>query len=388
MDNEELENIQKAIRLECLDGWLFCNFHHRDLISNSVLHISTTESNSRMWIYAVPAHGKPLKILHKVESENLSSLLGDTISYVSREEFFSAVSSLKNKNWGVNFSENLPAISYLDLGTANLLKKAGLNLKSAEGLIQRFKGLLDNAGIESHEKSANHLYEIIEISWEKLKKAFTNKESLYEGDIRSLMLNELEKRNLITHRSPIVGFGKNSGNPHYDFPDRGSILHEGDVIQFDIWAKENSESAIYADISWIGFAGFSIPSKIEKTFNDLIKVREETFNFIKKELDLAHRLTGYDVDAKARELLISLNYTSEIKHRTGHGIDTECHGSGVNIDSVEFPDKRFILEGSCFSLEPGIYFPDFGMRTEIDVYILNGNPKISGKDRQFKLLTC
>jgi Xaa-Pro aminopeptidase len=199
---------------------------------------------------------------------------------------------------------------------------------------------------------------------------------------------ELERRNLITDHPPIVAAGVHSGNPHYDFSGSGGIIQAGDVVQFDIWAKERHETSIYADISWAGVYETTPPVQAERAFSDLVRVREEVYRFIETELAAGHLLSGASVDEEARNLLTGLGYASAIKHRTGHGIDTECHGSGVNMDSIEFPDSRLILEGSCFSLEPGIYFSDFGLRTEINVYVVKGTPVVSGKERQFRLLTC
>ncbi|MDR2486007.1 MAG: aminopeptidase P family protein [Treponema sp.] len=388
MTNRELRYIQEAIRAEALDGWLFCNFHHRDMLSDTILHIARGSANSRTWVYAVPARGEPLKIVHTIEAEILAELPGSQRIYLSREDFIVALRALAHKVWGVHSSETLPSISYLDAGTAGAFEKAGLILGSAGGLIQRFKSLLDGRGMETHEKAAHALYEIVGIAWERVKKGYKDRETLYEGDIRDVMLGELERRSLVTDHPPIVGAGVNSGNPHYDFSGSGAALKEGDPLQFDIWAKENQENAVYADISWAGVFGASPSPHIEQVFADLVKVREETYRFIETELEAGRSLSGNQVDIKARELLIRLGYGSEIKHRTGHGIDTECHGSGVNMDSVEFPDSRLLLEGSCFSLEPGVYFSDFGLRTEIDVYILNGRPVVSGKERQFALLVC
>jgi Xaa-Pro aminopeptidase len=222
-----------------------------------------------------------------------------------------------------------------------------------------------------------------------VRAAYALHQPLCEGDIRNLFLDEMHRRGLICDHSPIVGAGVNSGNPHYDFSGSGATFVQGDVIQFDLWAKEATPGAIYADISWVGIFARDVPPRVEQAFTDLVSAREGAYRFIAEGFSAEKRaLSGADVDRKTRELLINMGYASALKHRTGHGIDTEVHGSGVNMDSVEFPDFRPLLEGSCFSLEPGIYFADFGLRTEIDVYIKNGKPVISGKDRQFNILTC
>ena len=389
LDSAELESMQKAVRTEGLDGWLFCNFRHRDKLSDEILHIPDN-SNSRFWFYAVPANGVPVKIIHSVEPNALDSLPGADVFYVGREDLIKALKPLAGKSWGVHYSEELPAISYLDAGTASVLKNSGLGLVSAASLIQRFYGLLDEDGIAAHEKAAVHLYEIVKIAWDYVVKSFNSKNILHEGDIRRLMKDEMNRRGIVTHRELIIAAGKNSGNPHYDFTDNGAIINEGDIIQFDLWARENFENSIFADISWAGVYSQKIPLEAEKRFSAVVAAREGAIKYIQNELIKGRNPKGADVDKKAREIIIGSGFGEGLKHRTGHGIDREIHGSGVNMDSVEFPDSRLILDGSCFSLEPGLYFSDYGMRTEIDVYVWDGKAVVSGSphERQFTLLHC
>jgi Xaa-Pro aminopeptidase len=230
----------------------------------------------------------------------------------------------------------------------------------------------------------------VELVWDAAKKAYTDKRPLYEGELRRLLLENIEQKNLLSDHPAIVAAGANAGNPHYNFAGgEGALIREGDVIQFDLWAKEKNPGAIFADISWVGVYAPAPEAGVKKAFADLVEGREGAYHFIEEGFEHARALTGAMVDKKTRDILIGGGYGAALKHRTGHGIDTELHGSGANIDSVEFPDNRLLLEGSCFSLEPGIYFDDYGLRTEIDVYIHGNRPVISqGERRQFKLLRC
>lgn len=388
MNSGKLRAIQEAIREENLDGWLFCNFLHRDRLSDEILQINPGITNSRLWVYAVPASGEPLGIQHAVEMDSLGDLPGVRVSYRSREELLSRLKPLGAKRWGLHISESITAISYLDGGTLALFEKAGLIPASAAGLLQRFKSLLDPKDMEAHEQAADQLYEIVKIAWGRVREAYARRETLHEGEIQALMLEEIKKRNLLTGHAPIVAAGANTGNPHYEVQGAGAVFRQDEVIQFDLWARAPEPGGIYADISWVGVYGAVPLPHFEKTFADLVSAREGAWNFIRQELAAGRRPAGAEVDQKTREILFGLGYEEAIRHRTGHGIDTELHGSGVNMDSVEFPDYRPLLDGSCFSLEPGIYFSGYGMRTEIDVYIREGKPLISGQERQFSLLNC
>jgi Xaa-Pro aminopeptidase len=392
MNPETIREMQEAIRGEGLDGWLFYNFRHRDGLADGILGIDPGAANSRPWFYAVPASAAPLAVLHVIERDVLGSLEaappGSRVFYQSREELIRCLGALAGKRWGCHISRTIPAVSFLDAGTAALLEEAGLRLVSAEGLLQRFRGLLDAAGMAAHEQAAAHLYEIAAISWAAVRRAFRSGAALYEGDIRRLMLEEFDKRNLTADHPPIVAAGANSGNPHYDLAGPGARIAAGDVIQFDLWARDAAAGGIYADISWAGVYAQAAAEKIQAPFAALVRAREGAYRFIGDELAAGRRPSGASVDRKAREILAGAGYGGAIRHRTGHGIDADVHGAGVNMDSVEFPDSRPLLDGSCFSLEPGIYFDDFGMRTEINVYIRDGSPVISGTGRQFELLYC
>jgi Xaa-Pro aminopeptidase len=383
----DLDKIQKAIREENLDGWLFCNFRHRDPLSDAILERPSSLTNSRLWIYAVPSSGEPCGLVQAIEADHLDGLEGKKKSYISRADLKTLLKPLAGKRWGAHFSENLSAVSFLDAGPASFLEKAGLVLLPAEALVQRFKSLLDSGGIASHERAAAGLYGIVEKVWDFARSCHARKEELYEGDLRRIMEEEFVRLGLVRDHPPLAATGVHSANPHYDFAGRGALIKEGDIVQLDLWAKEKEPCSIYADISWVGVYAEKAPKEAEKIFADLVSARDKTFAFIEKELSPGRNLSGAEVDAYTRSLLVSGGYENAIRHRTGHGIDTECHGSGVNIDSVEFPDGRFLLEGSCFSLEPGIYMDRCGFRTELDVYIARGKPRYYGR-LQTSLLHC
>jgi Xaa-Pro aminopeptidase len=388
-----IPRLQKAIREEGLDGWLFCNFRHRDKLSDAILNRPAELSNSRFWFYAVPGSGEPLALVHAIEADHLDGLSGTKQSYISRTELLKLLAPLGGKRWGVHVSQTISAVSYLDAGMYAVLCEAGLELVPAESMVQRFKGVLDEEGIASHERAAEELYTVVNIVWDYVRSAYCKGKTIYEGDLRQIMEGEFIHRNLFQNHPPLVAAGRHSANPHYDFTGHGTALAEGDVIQLDLWAKEHGPTAVYADISWVGVYGKKAEPYVEQIFASLTEIREETVRFIENSLAAGKTLTGAEIDGYCHSLLCNAGYEEGIKHRTGHGIDTEVHGSGVNLDSIEFPDLRPLLEGSCFSLEPGIYFGNYGFRTEINIYITQGRPRISGpardkRGRQFTLLNC
>lgn len=394
------ESIRNAIRSEGLAGWLFYNYKHRDPLSDRILGIPADRVNTRPWYLLIPAEGEPLKIVHAIEGSVLAHLPGRELSYGSMGELHRILNQAAEAADGpvcAQYSELLPALSFLDHGTARILTKCGFDLVSSARCLQRVLGALTAAGRESHRRAAAHLYGIVSMAWKRIVRDLSEKNPVTEGSIRDYMLAEIEKRDLTTDHPPIVAAGPNSGDPHYAAEGDGDpIVHER-IVLFDIWAKEKGSESVYADISWMGYTAPTPPLRIVDRFQTLTHARDLAFSYIDERCIGANRPadsggengfpTGAEVDRKVREYLKEQGLESFLRHRTGHAIDTECHGFGANIDSVEFPEERHLIEGSCFSLEPGLYGEEYGMRTEIDVLIENGRPTITGGRPQTTLLT-
>ncbi|MBN1647154.1 MAG: M24 family metallopeptidase [Spirochaetales bacterium] len=394
--------IQKAILEENLEGWLFYIFRQRDSIACRLLDIPASVTNTRPWIYYIPARGGPVKIIHRIEQNGLDHLPGIRFCYISHADFIGALKRLAAtgspadtmpdtgpKAIAVQYSESLPAISFLDHGSAELLITAGFSLCSSANLVQRIFSLPDADQLAGQQRAGTSLLEIIKTSWQEIREAFSGNRIVYEGDIQKLMLELLDRKGLVTDHPPVVAAGQNSASPHYCPAGKGKKIDSGEVVQFDIWAKEKSGHAVYADISWVGFTArdpAEVPGEAVKRFADLCAVRDGVVRYINECLASGIRPGGADTDRFARDMLGRLGYADKLMHRTGHSIDVDVHGSGVNLDCVEFPDERKLLDGSCFSVEPGIYGPEYGMRTEIDVYINSGTAIITGPEVQNRLL--
>ena len=389
-----ITEIKKAITGEQLDGWLFFNFLHRDRISDRILGLSPERMNTRPWYYLVPSEGEPVRLCNAVEPESLQSLPGILKIYRSREELISLLREYTaeyGSRWGAQFSEELTSVSTLDHGTALMLGEAGMKLRSSAGLIQRLNGLIDEKGIETHESAAAELYGIIELLWSRISEHFRTSadgsgKPLYERDVQQWILDEFKSRGMITEHMPIVACGANSGNPHYAPEEHYNTITADAVLQFDIWAKLDSPGSVFADISWSGWTGAEAPGDVVSVFNAVRDARDRCIAFISEKLSKKTPVSGREADEETRKVLIDRGYSHLIRHRTGHGIDVELHGSGAGLDSVEFPDSRLLLEGSCFSIEPGLYSDEFGIRTEIDSYIKNGKLVVSGGTPQTELL--
>ncbi len=380
-----ISQLCEAVRHEDIDGWLFYGFQHRDPLSDNLLCIDSKTVNTRRWFYILlPEPDNCIKICHAIEAAVLDHLPGRKTVYTSQEELKHHLLELTGLTLAAQISSELPSISFLDCGTADLFRTAGVKLASSSVLLQKTYGILDDAGIESHNRAATHLYEIVDLARSFLQESFAKERPVFEGDVQNLILDEFSRRNLITNHNPIVATGKNSSDPHYSPQKQGSEICRKQILQLDLWAKE--PAGIFADISWVFYTWNKVPGTAEKVFSHVCMARDLAVSIAGNGL-AGGSISGFDVDAGVRGFLEKTKEKKyKILHRTGHSIDTETHGSGVNLDSIEFPDHRPILPGSCFSVEPGLYGPSFGMRTEINCFVdLNGKLNISGGPIQHQI---
>jgi Xaa-Pro dipeptidase len=384
----ELQSLQEAIQEQKLYGWLLCNYKHRDELSDMILGISKNAVNTRPWYCLLFAQQEPVCIVSALEAHILDSIQGQKILYHSREELCTILSRFAKGSWAFNADLNISAVSTADSGSFLLLQSLGYSLQSSAQLIQRVYSTLDNQQIASHIRAANKLYRIVEDTFAYIKHSWIHNINLYEGHIQELLLQKLHEQGLQTDHAPIVAAGANSGDPHYTCNGSGRRIISGDIIQLDIWAKEQSDTAIYADISQVIQYDSQCGDTEQSIFKALLQARDMAVSFIDTHIRAREAVSGADIDGYVRQLLSHAGYAEGLRHRTGHSIDTRCHGFGANLDSIEFPEYRTIQEGSCFSIEPGLYFNTMGFRTEINVYIQEYCAHISGGPIQTKLICC
>jgi Xaa-Pro dipeptidase len=388
----EIEKPRTAIREEGLSAWLLFNVFHRDEIADIVLDVPRERTNTRPWICILFPDRPAVKIIHHIEASILDHVPGRTLLYSTREEYTAALSQSlpRGATVAADFSEAIPVGSFLDHGTALLVEACGCKLAPAENLVARCLGTLDSEGAQSHAEAAVVLYSAVREAWGLVKGRLGadagNPHALHEGELRDLISRMFADAGLVSDAPPMVAFGAHSSDPHYSTQGAGAAVKAGDVIQFDIWAKKDSPGAVYADISWVGIAAREASPEQERVFKALVSAREEAIAVLTRGLSEGRGVRGAEVDAAARGKLAALGYGDFIRHRTGHSIGGRVHGYGVNLDSAEFPDTRVIPEGACFSIEPGLYLPAFGMRTEIDCLIRGGKLEVTGGKRQQALL--
>jgi len=378
-----IEAIQKELRSAGLDGWLFYDFHHRDPIAARVLGLNGGGIGSRRWFYLIPSRGTPRKLVHRIEAGALDSLPGQRLVYASFEELNKNLPRLigRARKVAMQYSPRnaIPYVSLVDAGTVEMVRAQGCAVVSSADLVQRFEACWSQEQFESHLQAGKVIDRIVQEAFAHAAAQVRSKISLSEYQLQQWILEKFRANSITTAEPPIVAVGPHSGDPHYEPTAAESApIGQDDLLLLDVWGKLTRPGSVYYDITWIGYLGAKVPAKYERIFEHVRAARDQAIAFIRRELSRPRALKGWQVDRVARGVISAAGYGKYFVHRTGHSIGQEVHGNGANMDSLETHDSRAILAHTCFSIEPGIYLKDFGIRSEVNVYIEGREARVTG----------
>ena len=379
----DLEAIQRQLQAEGADGWLFFDHHHRDPIAYQVLGLEAGRHVSRRWYYWLPAQGEPVKLTNRIEHWMLDSLPGEKVVYSSWREQRERLGEILSgsENIAMQYSPDcmIPYVSLVDAGTIDLIRGLGKQVVSSASLVQTFQATWDADQLEMHEEAGRRVDATREAAFARIGEKLKAGETVREYEIAQFILDRFREQGLATQDGPIVGVNANSGNPHYaPARDSSAEIRPGDFVLIDLWAKLDKPRAVYYDITWTGFCGEQAPEKIQQVFEIVTRSRDAALDAVDAAMREGRRLAGWEVDDITRGVITEAGYGEAFVHRTGHSIGENVHGNGVNIDNLETRDDRPIGPRLCFSIEPGIYLPEFGVRSEIDCYVFEGGAKATG----------
>lgn len=389
----KIESIQTLLREQKIDGWLFYDVWKRNEFAQRILEFPPHVLNTRRFFCLIPAHGEPRKLVHSIERWNLDHLPGSTtifLSWQSLEEGLKKIlSGMKTVAMEYSPDNAIPNIAKVDAGTIELVRKQGVNIVSSADIAQYFEARWTDEQYRDNIEVARVLRSIVDAAFAFMREAIQEKRRTSEYDVQQFMLKKFSKHDIITDFPPNCSVNANSGNPHYEpTKEVHSELKENDFVLIDLWAKKNKPRSVYSDITWVGYLGTSVPEKYTKIFEIVAGARDAAVEFLTTSLVGGKTLRGCDVDDVARRYISERGYGEYFIHRTGHSIGEDLHGTGANIDNLETHDERKIIPQTSFSIEPGIYFMgDFGIRSEINVYISKQNEVIvTGEPRQREVI--
>jgi Xaa-Pro aminopeptidase len=382
----KIEDIQAALRDRSIDAWLFCDHHHRDAIAYRILGLPESLMVSRRWFYLIPAHGEPVKLLHRIEPFHLDSLPGNKRVYAARQELVDQMREMLSgvRNIAMQFSPDnmIFTVSVVDAGTVDLIRSFGNNVVSSADLVARFDATWTEGQIRSHFAARDSIDAIMSAVFREIGQRARNG-GTSEFEIQQWLVEAFQREDLVADGPSIVAVNQNSGNPHYmPTSDHSAHIGEGDFVLLDVWGKKNTPRAVYYDISWTGFVGHSLPDHLREIFEIVRGSRDAGIDKVRISVAAGQKLCGWEVDKAARDVLQAAGYGQYLNNRVGHSIGTEVHGNGANMDNFESHDEREVIPNTCFSIEPGIYLPEFGLRSEVNMLVRTGAAEATGRIQQ------
>ena len=382
-----LAEIQAALQEEGLDGWLFFDHHRRDPLAYRVLNFTPNSILSRRWYYFVPAQGDPRGLVHKIEAQTLEELPGPMSTYAGWSEMVDGMRKIigSAKRIAMQYSPNcaVPYVAMVDAGTVELVRSLGVEIATSANMVQYFESRWSKAQLESHLEAGRRVDRVRREAFERVGEKLRASERVTEWDIQQFIAGRFRDEGLFIDHGPDVAVNANASNPHYEPKQHASSeIKKGDVVLMDMWAKLAQPDAVYYDITWMGFCGAQAPAAMERVFDVVREARDRAIQCAQDGVAMKRDLRGYQVDDAARGFIREQGFGEYFFHRTGHSIGTDVHGTGANMDNLETHDERKVISGTCFSVEPGIYLLEFGVRSEVNVYVDEASARVTGEKQE------
>ena len=377
----DIAAIQQALAADGLDGWLLYDFHGSNPIAAKLAGL-LGKHTTRRWYYFIPMSGTPRKLVHAIEPFMLDALPGDKTAYAGRRQLQTRVEDLLQgaTSLAMEYSPDcaIPYLSRVDGGTLEFIRGLGKRVVSSGDLVQRFEAAWDAAAIATHRAASEKLYRIKDKTFEYVGARLAAGDSLHEFAVQQQMVAWFKDEGLVADAAPIVGAQENAGNPHYaPTRDVSRPIRPNEVLLLDLWGKLSAPGAVYADITWTGFAG-EPPAEVARAFDVIVQGRDAAVARVQSAVAAGQPLHGWEVDRATRDVIDAAGFGDRFIHRTGHSLGEEVHGNGVHMDDYETHDDRLLVPGTGFTIEPGIYTPAFGVRTEINMVVGPATAEVTG----------
>ena len=382
-----LDAIQSAIREAGFHGWLFYDHHHRDPIGERILGLDPKAHITRRWYYFIPAVGEPRRLVHRIEQGRLDSLPGTKGLYSSWQELAVGLEAMLagTRRIAMQYSPNnaIMYVSMVDAGTVEFLRSIGKLVVSSADLVSQFEAVLSEEQMASHSAAQQLIDNVLAEGWKeigrRLRPSSGGAGKLTEYDPLQRLSKAMRHEGLVWENGPNVSVNANSSDSHYEpTAERSSPINEGDFMLIDIWGRTDAPGSIFYDITWTGVVGRE-PNRLEQqVFETVRNARDAAIEAVKSAFERNRAICGYEADDAARAVIKAAGFGDYFTHRTGHNIAEDLHGPGAHLDNLETHDERLILPNTCFSVEPGVYLPDFGVRSEVNMMTAPGKAWVTG----------
>jgi len=370
----DLAAIQDAIREFGFDGWLLYDFRGSNVLARRILQIDDDAIASRRYFCFIPSQGPPTRLVHRIESGMLDHLPGAKHVYLTWQELEDgirdAVSGCSRLAMEYSPRNGNPYIARVDAGTVELVKSFGCTVDSSGDLISLFEATLSEAQLAAHLAASEVTNASFDRAWRFIADRIADNGSVEELEVQELILRHFSENNVITDHPPIVAVNGNGGDPHYETgTGKNTKITSDCCVMIDQWARHDHEDGIYSDLTRCGYTGRDIPEHYSKVFNIVAAGRDAGIECVRTVLAAGAQLQGWQVDDAVRQVISEAGFKDAFCHRTGHSLGRETHGNGTHIDNLETHETRRILPRTLFTIEPGIYLPEFGIRSEVNVFV-------------------
>jgi Xaa-Pro dipeptidase len=380
----QLDAIQKTLQEAQLDGWLFYDHHHRDPIAYRILGLSEGLHITRRWYYFVPATGEPHKLVHRVESQRLDPLPGKAQLYSAWQELESGLRQMLSgaERIAMQYSPRnaIMYVSMVDAGTIEVLRELGKTIVSSADLVSRFEAVLSPEQEKSHYEAQAKIDAILEAGFREIGRRVRSGAGTTEYEMVQWFQHAMADAGLVWEHGPNVSVNANSVDGHYEpTAEVHSPVRSGDFLLIDIWARPNREATVFYDITWTGVVDREATAHEQAVFTTVRSARDAAITKVKQAFAAGKPIAGWEADDAARAIIRDAGYADFFTHRTGHNIAAELHGNGAHLDNLETHDERLLLPHTCFSVEPGIYLKDFGIRSEVNMMTGDRDATVTGR---------
>ena len=387
-----LDAIQAAISESGFDGWLFYDHHHRDPIGGRILGLDEKAHVTRRWYYYVPAEGEPRKLVHRIEQGRLDALPGAKGMYSSWQELAAGLEAMlfDARRIAMQYSPNnaIMYVSMVDAGTVEFLRGLGKQIVSSADLVSRFEAVLSEEQVASHGAAQQAIDAILAEGWKEISRRLRPGKRRGPGrtggpteyEVVQWLSEAMRREGLVWENGPNVSANANSSDSHYEpTAEKSAPIREGDFVLIDIWGRLEKAGSVFYDITWTGVVGREPTEREQLVFETVRNARDAAIDAVSRAFAEGRSIRGFEADDAARGVIAAAGFGEFFTHRTGHNIAQELHGAGAHLDNLETHDERLLLPNTCFSVEPGIYLPEFGVRSEVDMLTAPGKAWVTGR---------
>ena len=367
---DRLGDVQAALRETAVDGWLLFDFRGTNPFAQRITGLPPGGLLTRRWFLYVPAAGEPHVTVHAIERGSFPDVGLPVRSYGTRAELVDALRAAlaAARHVAMEFSPggNIPYVSRVDAGTVDLVRGLGVDVVTSANLLQLFLQWSDRQ-LADHRRAAQALTEVKDAALALVREHAETGAPLTEHELQRHMCRALDSRHMAYEHTPIVAFGETSSDPHYTPPATGSRPLAPGAILLDLFCRVDEADAPYADITWMAHRGDPSDAFIE-TFDHVRAARDAGVELLRARRTAGIEVRGCEVDEVVRAVLLTAGLEPYLLHRTGHSLGIDAvHGDAVNFDGIETLDERLVLARLGCTVEPGVYRPEFGVRSELNV---------------------